>query len=130
MRHSIQPDRGAPQLIRALETLAVIDGAGETAVEDVLRIEDAHLTRGAMILVITASTRAGLVPALRALRAQSRSPVVVLLASKSFGAPEDNAVHAVDAGRLGIPVRLVRCGDSLDVALSRPANLAMLRPAA
>lgn len=130
VRHSIQPDRGAPQLIRALETLAVIDGAGETAVEDVLRIEDTHLTRGAMTLVITASTSPGLVPALRALRAQSRSPILVLLASRSFGAPEDNAAHAVEAARAGIPVRLVRCGDSLEVALSRPATAAALRPAA
>jgi len=130
VRHSIQPDRGAPQLIRALETLAVIDGAGETAVEDVLRIEDTHLTRGAMTLVITASSSPRLVPALRALRAQSRSPILVLLASQSFGAPEDNAAHAVEAARAGIPVRLVRCGDSLEVALSRPATAAALRPAA
>jgi uncharacterized protein (DUF58 family) len=71
MRHSIQPDRGAPQLIRALETLAVLDGAGATAVEDVLRIEDTHLTRGAMILVVTASTSSRLVPALRGLRMRS-----------------------------------------------------------
>jgi uncharacterized protein (DUF58 family) len=130
VRHSIQPDRGAPQLIRALETLAVIDGAGETAIEDVLRIEDTHLTRGAMILVITASTSPGLVPALRALRMQSLTPVLVLLASGSFGAPADNALHALDAGRAGIPVRLVRCGDSLEIALSRPATPAALRPAA
>jgi uncharacterized protein (DUF58 family) len=130
VRHCIQPDRGAPQLIRALETLAVVDGAGETAMEDVLRIEDTHLTRGAMVLVITASTSPGLVPALRALRMQSLTPILVLLASGSFGAPVDNALHAVDAGRAGIPVRLVRCGDSLEVALSRPATPAALRPAA
>jgi uncharacterized protein (DUF58 family) len=130
VRHAIQPDRGAPQLIRALETLAVLDGAGATAVEDVLRIEDTHLTRGAMILVISASASTGLVPALRALRSQSRSPVLVLLDPRSFGASEGNASLAVDAGRAGIPVRLVRCGDSLQLALSRPANAATLRSVA
>ncbi len=130
MRHSIQPDRGAPQLIRALETLAVLDGAGETAVEDVLRIEDTHLTRGAMILVVTASTSSRLVPALRGLRMRSLTPVLVLMASVSFGAPEDNASHIQEAGRAGIPARLIRCGDSLEAALSRPATAAGLRPAA
>ncbi len=130
MRHSIQPDRGAPQLIRALETLAVLDGAGETAVEDVLRIEDTHLTRGAMILVVTASTSSRLVPALRGLRMRSLTPVLVLMASASFGAPEDNASHMQEAGRAGIPARLIRCGDSLEAALSRPATPAGLRPAA
>ena len=130
MRHSIQPDRGAPQLIRALETLAVLDGAGETAVEDVLRIEDTHLTRGAMILVVTASTSPKLVPALRGLRMRSLTPVLVLMASASFGALEDNASHMQEAGRAGIPTRLIRCGDSLETALSRPATPAGLRPAA
>ncbi len=83
-----------------------------------------------MILVITASASPGLVPALRALRMQSLTPILVLLASGSFGAPEDNSLHAVEAGRAGIPVRLVRCKDSLEVALSRPATAAALRPAA
>jgi hypothetical protein len=54
----------------------------------------------------------------------------VLLASGSFGAPADNALHALEAGRAGIPVRLVRRGDSLEIALSRPATPAALRPAA
>jgi uncharacterized protein (DUF58 family) len=130
LRHSIQPDRGAPQLTRALETLAVLDGAGETAVEDVLRIEDTHLTRGAMILVVTASVSPGLVPALRGLRMRSLAPVLVLLSSGSFGASEDNAVPALEAGRAGIPLRQVRCGDSLEASLSRPATPAALHPAA
>ncbi len=130
VRHSIQPDRGAPQLIRALETLAVLDGAGETAVEDVLRIEDTHLTRGAMILVVTASTSPKLVAALRGLRMRSLTPVVVLMASGSFGAPEDNAPQVLEAGRAGIPVRLVRCGESLESALTRPATPTGLRTAA
>jgi uncharacterized protein (DUF58 family) len=130
VRHSIQPDRGAPQLTRALETLAVIDGAGETAIEDVLRIEDAHLTRGAMVLVITASASPQLIPALHALRVQSLTPILVLLATGSFGDAEDNAPHAMEAGQAGIPVRLVRCGDALDVALSRSASPASLRSAA
>jgi len=130
MRHSIQPDRGAPQLIRALETLAVLDGAGETAVEDVLRIEDIHLTRGAMILVVTASTSPRLVPALRGLRMRSLTPVLVLMASATFGAPQDNASQMQEARHAGIPARLIRCGDALESALSRPVTPAGLRPAA
>lgn len=130
MRHSIQPDRGAPQLTRALETLAVLDGAGATQVEDVLRIEDAHLTRGAMVLVVTASPSPGLVPALRALRKRSLTPVLVLLAAASFGAPEDNTALAADAARAGIPTRIVGCGQALESALSTPAQVATLRTAA
>jgi len=130
MRHSIQPDRGAPQLIRALETLAVLDGVGATQVEDVLRIEDTHLTRGAMVLAVTASASPGLVPALRALRKRSLTPVLVLMSSASFGAPEDNAALAADAARAGIPTRIVGCGDALDAALSKPAQIAAQRPAA
>jgi uncharacterized protein (DUF58 family) len=129
-RHSIQPERGAPQLIRTLETLAVLDGAGETGVEDVLRIEDTHLMRGAMILVVSASTSPMLVPALRRLRMRSLTPVLVLMASGSFGAPDANDHLAQEAGRAGIPLRLIRCGESLEAALTRPATPAGLRPAA
>ena len=130
LRQSIQPDRGAPQLIRALETLAVLDGAGDTAVEDVLRIEDTHLTRGSMVLVITPSTALGLSTALRRLRNRSLAPVLILLDSSSFGALSDNAALAAEAARAAIPTRVVRCGDALEAALSTPAHLAGLRPAA
>lgn len=130
LRQSIQPDRGAPQLIRALETLAVLDGAGATAVEDVLRIEDTHLRRGSMVLVITPSSSLELSAALRRLRNRSLAPVLILLDAATFGAISDSAGLAAEAARVGIPTRLVRCGDTLDSALSRPAHLAGLRPAA
>lgn len=130
LRHSIQPDRGAPQLIRALETLAVLDGAGGTSIEDVLRIEDAHLTRGSMVLVITASAAAGLPGALRRLRNRSLAPVLILMQSASFGAGQDNTAMAGEATRAGIPTRLIRCGESLEAALSAPEHASGLRPAA
>jgi uncharacterized protein (DUF58 family) len=130
LRQSIQPDRGSPQLIRALETLAVLDGAGDTAVEDVLRIEDTHLTRGSMVLVITPSAALGLSTALRRLRNRSLAPVLILLDAASFGAPSDNAALAIEAARAAIPTRVVRCGDALEAALSAPAHFAGLRPAA
>jgi hypothetical protein len=52
------------------------------------------------------------------------------MSSGSFGAPEDNALQALEAGRAGIPVRLIRCGESLEAALTRPATPTGLRPAA
>jgi hypothetical protein len=67
---------------------------------------------------------------LRALRKRSLTPVLVLLSSASFGALEDNAALAADAARAGIPTRIVGCGEALDVALSKPVQIASMRPAA
>jgi hypothetical protein len=83
-----------------------------------------------MVLVITPSTALGLSTALRRLRNRSLAPVLILLDSSSFGALSDNAALAAEAARAAIPTRVVRCGDALEAALSTPAHLAGLRPAA
>jgi hypothetical protein len=52
------------------------------------------------------------------------------MASATFGALQDNVSQMQEARHAGIPARLIRCGDSLEAALSRATTPAGLRPAA
>jgi uncharacterized protein (DUF58 family) len=117
-RAVIQPDRGTPQVFRLLETLAVLDGDGQLDLESVLRIEATQLPRGASVILITPSASPALVLAAGQLKRRGLPTALVVLDRESFGGTDGSAALAAAAQHAGMPVRIVRCGDSLSVALS------------
>ncbi len=117
-RAVIQPDRGAPQVIRLLETLAVLDGDGPLDLESVLRIEATQFPRGAAVILITPSISPALVPAAGQFKRRGLPTALVVLDQESFGGAAGGAGLAAAAQHAGLSVRLVRCGDSLAAALS------------
>jgi len=53
MRQVIQADRGTAQLYRLLESLAVLGACGTHSVDEVLRVEQGQIPRGAAVILIT-----------------------------------------------------------------------------
>ncbi len=127
-REIVQADRGERQLLRILETLAVIEARGRIPFADVLAMEGRHLHRNTTLVAITPSVSPEWVLALRELRRRGVRSVAVLLAANTFGpAPswQETRVllHAND-----IPTYVVRRGDQIEVALAQPASVEPPRP--
>lgn len=122
-RYVIQPERGAHQQMRILETLAVVtaDGSGSLA-ESI--IEDGRRFAGpASIIVITASTDPSWVEMLVDIAGRRGRAAAVVIRPSSFGpAPSSNAV--TDAlGVAAIHTHVVACGDLLNNVLTGPGQL-------
>ncbi len=129
-RAVIQPDRGAPQVFRLLETLAVLDGDGPLDLESVLRIEAPQFPRGASVILITPSSSPALVPAAGQLKRRGLPTSMVVLDRESFGGLAGSAGLAAAAQHAGLSVRLIRCGQPLAAALSSNVQLGALPAAA
>jgi uncharacterized protein (DUF58 family) len=121
LRQVIQPDRGAAQLHRVLEALAVVEGVGGIDLEDLMMVELPQIPRGAAAVVVTASPDERVLAAARHLERRGVPPVLVLLDAESFGGPSGSSALAQAARRDGYPVRLVRCGEPLAASLAAPA---------
>jgi uncharacterized protein (DUF58 family) len=117
-RHVIQADRGASQLHRILESLAILDAVGTMRLEELLKLDGSRIPRGSTVIVITADTSPDLPAHINHLKRTGRSPVLVLLQAESFGGAPGSEAIAESVRRMGIYVRLLRRGDSLEEALS------------
>jgi uncharacterized protein (DUF58 family) len=129
-RHVIQPDHGESQLYRILESLAVLNALGRNNLEDVIKVEGPRIPRGATVVVITASNGEDVLAAVRRLDYAGRRAVLVLMDAESFGGPVGTQAIASASQRAGIPVRVIRCGEPLDVALSEPSPFRRVSTAA
>ncbi|MCS7260075.1 MAG: DUF58 domain-containing protein [Anaerolineae bacterium] len=121
-RTFVPPDYGARQLDRVLSLLAVLQPMGGVSLAQVLEMENAYLTRNALLLIITSSVydpqwvAAVQHPVWRGGRA-----MVVLIDPVSF-LSESAAIGATEAVSLalqerGVPCSIVRRGDHLSDAL-------------
>jgi uncharacterized protein (DUF58 family) len=114
---------GSQQMSRVLETLTLSKTEGRDALAEVLVQNTRQFGRSASLLVVTSSTTTEWVSVLRELRSRGLNIVVVLVDPTSFGGKQalDEAVMKLAA--IGIPVYLVRRGDLLSYALSRPITM-------
>jgi uncharacterized protein (DUF58 family) len=119
-RQVSQPETGDAQQFRLLESLAVLDAAGEFSLEDVLKIESPHIPQGATVILITSSGSDELIIGVRQLMHAGRQPLLIMIDPASFGASREISIAAESARRIGIPVQVIRYGDSLSDALSAP----------
>jgi uncharacterized protein (DUF58 family) len=117
-RLAIQPDRGQKQLDRILETLAVLRCEGRLSLEDVLKIEAGQIPRGASVILVSAASQAGLLPATRQLARRGLLPILILVDAHSLGGRAGSESLAAAARQAGLIVKLVARGDDLGAALS------------
>ncbi len=118
-RELIQVDRGARQLTKILETLAVVRARGAISLEQVLTLEGDQMARGTTVIVITPSTREGWVSAAHRLQRRGLRVIGVLVDSESFGGRPGIRQIAARLGAINIPTYIVRNGEDLRVSLSR-----------
>jgi len=117
-REVIQSDRGERQLIKILETLAVIRPLGSVPMAEIISAEGSSLRRDISIIVITSSTDVHWVNALHNLSRRGLRGLAIVIDAYSFGAEErvDAVLQALAFS--GIPAYRVRKGQSLREALS------------
>ena len=109
---------GSKQMSEVLETLAMSKTEGEVALSSVLRHNGIRLVRPASLLVVTSSVDPEWVDALEELSHSGLSVMAFLVDPASFGRDASCyrvIVRLVDAG---IPMYVVRRGDSLPLALA------------
>lgn len=121
-RMVVQPERGEAQLFRLLEALAGFRADGEVDLSDVLRLEATWFPRGATIAVLTPNVREDLFHEMLELRRRGLVPVASFIEPSDFGSPITARPLALALAEAGIPVRLVRRGQPLDLSLSEPVG--------
>ena len=116
---SIQGDRGARQLTKILETLAVIRARGTMPLDQLLTLECNQLAQGTTVIVITPSTREGWTATAHRLLRRGLRVIAVLIDPESFGGRPGMRHTALHLNSISIPTYLVQKDDNLSVALSR-----------
>jgi uncharacterized protein (DUF58 family) len=114
----IPPDRGGRQLGKILEALATLRADGDVPLRGLVETQVKHMVKGSSVVLITASTEPEIMIVAEFLLRRGLRPVVVLLDSTTFGGPAGSEALSTDIRAIGIPVRLVKCGDELELALS------------
>lgn len=119
-RELIQVDRGARQMNKLLETLAVVRARGTISLEQMLTLEGDQFSRGTTVIVITPSTRDTWVTAAHRLVRRGLRVISVVVDSESFGGRPGSRVIAGQLGAFAIPTYMLYRGEDLRMALSRP----------
>jgi len=114
---------GSQQMSRVLETLTLSKTEGDDALAEVLVKHARQLGRSASLLIVTSSTATEWISVLRQLRSGGLNIVVVLVDPASFGGKQALDEAVIKLVSVGIPAYVVRRGDRLSHALSRPINL-------
>jgi uncharacterized protein (DUF58 family) len=114
---------GSQQMSRVLETLTLSKTEGDAALAGVLIKNARQFGRSASLLVVTSSTATEWIPVLRELGSRGLNIVVVLVDPASFGGKQALDEALIRLVSLGIPAYVVRRGQPLSHALSRPITL-------
>jgi uncharacterized protein (DUF58 family) len=118
-REFLALDRGARQIERVLELLAVVRPGTGPDLKEALALDAFHFGRNTVAIVITPSHSRDWHEGLKHLRRRGVQVVVIGLDAASFdGRSADEDTLALLEGD-GIPVVRIRCGDALAEALQR-----------
>jgi len=115
----IPPDRGSRQLGKILEALAILHADGEVPLRGLVETQVKHMVKGSTVVLITPAVDQEILIVAEFLLRRGLRPIVILLNTASFGGPEGSVALAADIRAIGIPVRLVSCGDEIELALSQ-----------
>jgi uncharacterized protein (DUF58 family) len=115
---AIPPDRGGRQLGKILESLALLRAVGKLPLSALIELQAQHMPRGSTVVIITPSVKKEIPLVADYLERRGLRPVVILLDARSFDgiSGSDKLVAMLDF--LRVPVRVIRNGDNIGVALS------------
>jgi uncharacterized protein (DUF58 family) len=116
---SILPaDRGARQLGKILEALALVQAEGSMPIQNLMEAQARHLPRGSTVIIVTPSTDQDLYRTTETLTRRGLRPVCVLLDGMSFGGTLSSERISAAFTATGVPVCKVTYGDDLAAVLS------------
>lgn len=117
--HEVIPtDRGARQLMKILEALAVIHAEGRQPLAELLVAEANRFGRHSTVLLVTSSTDETVVQALLGLVSRGVKVVAVLIEPSTFGATESSILLVGGLAAIGVPTYLVKHGEDIGRALA------------
>ncbi len=117
-REVYQPERGARQLSRILQTLAVARSFSRLNLHQMLTLETPYFSRGTTLVVVTASVNHTWIAEAQTLVRRGIRPMCVLIDPASFGGPASAELQAML--RLShIPTVVIQRGDDLTAALGQ-----------
>lgn len=117
-REILPTDRGARQLMKILEALAVLRAEGRQPLPELLVAEAGRFNRHSTVLLVTASTDETIVQALLALVARGVKVVAVIVEPSTFGAAESSILLVSGLAAIGVPTYLVKRGEDISRALA------------
>ncbi|CAA9584221.1 MAG: FIG002343: hypothetical protein [uncultured Thermomicrobiales bacterium] len=117
-REVIPTDRGARQLLKILEALAVLRAEGRQSLPELLVAESARFGRHSTLLVITPSTDEALVGILAGLVGRGVKVVAVLVEPSTFGAAESSIMTVGGLAAIGVPTYLLKRGEDVSRSLA------------
>ena len=119
-RYYLPAETGSGQMDRMMEFLARSKAEGRVALEDALPMEEALWGYHSTLVIITPSHRQGWAVGARELTRRRVRVVAVLLDGASFGGIFRTLEISPLLQEAGIPTYVVRAGESIPIALSRP----------
>lgn len=123
-RELLQPESGDRQLNRILQVLSVGRSLSRHPLAQMLALETPRLTRGATLIVVTASLDPRWVHELRMLTRRGIRPFCVLIDPASFGGPQSSASLRATLHLARVPFVPVQMDDDLAGALTqRPSRM-------
>jgi len=122
-REIVQADRGERQLMKWLESLAVVRAQGRVPLAEVIAVEGGQLGGGTTAIVITPSTCTSWVGALRDMKRKGVDVVAVHLEASTFGAAPSSLDAVASLAASNIATYLVKNGVRLEDSLSQRVGL-------
>jgi len=124
----LNTDRGERQTLKMLESLAVVHADGDTDLGEVLAAESSRFGRSSVVVIVTPASDDAWVSALMSTVFRGVKAVAVIVDPESFGAPRSQNRVVTSLVAANVPVYLMRRGEDIGRALSRPIGLADAAP--
>lgn len=120
----LNTDRGERQTLKMLESLAVIHADGSTDLGEVLSTETVRFGRSSVVVIITPASDDAWVSALMSTVYRGVKAATIIVDPESFGAPRSQNRVVTSLVAANVPVYLMRRGEEIGRALSKPIGLA------
>ncbi|MGI9252154.1 MAG: DUF58 domain-containing protein, partial [Thermomicrobiales bacterium] len=104
---TISPDRGGRQLVKLLESLAVVAADGHMPLAEMLVAESPRFGRQTGLVVVTASTDERWIASLAEIASKGVRSSVILIEPDTFGPAPSSLLTVSGLAAAGIPVQLV-----------------------
>lgn len=114
---ALPPDRGARQLGKILEALAILKANGKMPLRGLIEAQSHNLARGSTVVIVTSSIVSELPVIVDYLSMSGLRPVVVLIDRASFGGLHSSEPLAEQIRLMNVPLRIVHQGDELEQVL-------------
>jgi uncharacterized protein (DUF58 family) len=118
---TIPTDRGARQMLKILEQLAVARADGTVPLGELMVAEGGQFTRNSTVIVVTSSVDEEWVQALIGVVSRHVQAVAIVIEPSTFGAADSSLFVVSSLASVGVPTYLVKYGDDISRALATHA---------